>query len=65
LYEHQAENANIVREEMLKQSILDVVRHELKTPLARILGMNELLLDAGLTEEQKYPARAVNDAAED
>jgi PAS domain S-box-containing protein len=59
------ENANVAREAMLKRSILDVVTHELKTPLARILGMNELLLDSGLNEDQKYLARAVNDAAED
>lgn len=48
----------------VKAEFLRNMSHEFRTPLSVIIGMTSLLLDAGLTEEQRRFASSVQRAAE-
>ncbi|QGG46273.1 ATP-binding protein [Heliorestis convoluta] len=51
--------------ERVKSEFLSVISHELRTPMSGILGMNELLLDTDLDQEQRILASAVEESAQD
>jgi PAS domain S-box-containing protein len=48
----------------LKSAFVSSIQHELRTPLAGIIGMNELLLMGDLTEEQKFLAATAQDSSQ-
>ncbi len=56
---HAAESAS-----MAKSQFLANMSHELRTPLNGVLGMTELLLDAGPTENQKECLGLIKNSAE-
>jgi signal transduction histidine kinase len=58
LAKQAAESAN-----RLKTEFLNNVSHELRTPINGVLGMTDLLLSSGLSEEQVDYARTVRDSA--
>jgi signal transduction histidine kinase len=58
LAKQAAESAN-----RLKTEFLNNVSHELRTPINGVLGMTDLLLSTGLSEEQVDYARTVRDSA--
>ncbi|HEY1947166.1 MAG TPA: ATP-binding protein [Bryobacteraceae bacterium] len=58
LAKQAAESAN-----RLKTEFLNNVSHELRTPINGVLGMTDLLLSTGLSEEQVEYARTVRDSA--
>jgi two-component system sensor histidine kinase/response regulator len=48
----------------LKSAFVSSVQHEIRTPLAGIIGMNELLLMSNLDEHQKVLATTVQESSE-
>jgi len=48
----------------LKSAFVANISHELRTPLSAIVGMNELLLSAGLSKEQRGLAQSIQDSAQ-
>ncbi len=55
----EAERANRLKSEFMRNT-----SHELRTPMAIIIGMNDLILDSGLNQEQQECAEAVKNASE-
>ncbi|MFZ5724389.1 MAG: response regulator [Pseudomonadota bacterium] len=47
-----------------KSRFLAAMSHEIRTPLNGVLGMTELLMEAGLTEEQKHFAETAHNSGE-
>ncbi len=48
----------------LKSEFLATISHEVRTPLNGVIGMAELLLDTGLTEEQREYATTIRSSGE-
>lgn len=47
----------------LKSAFIANISHELRTPLSGVLGMNELLINSPLSDEQQVLAQTVQDSA--
>ncbi len=60
--QHLAEQAKISSK--AKSDFLAQVSHEIRTPMNGILGMNQLLLESTLNEDQRLYAEAVNESGE-
>lgn len=48
----------------LKSAFLSSIQHEIRTPLAGIIGMNELLLTSQLDQDQRHLATTVQESSE-
>lgn len=53
-----------LQESQLKSAFVANISHELRTPVSGIIGMNELLLNSRLDEEQVALAQAIADSAQ-
>jgi signal transduction histidine kinase/CheY-like chemotaxis protein len=63
--ELEAARAEAERANRAKSDFLASISHELRTPLNGVLGMNRLLLESGLTAQQREQAETVRDCARD
>lgn len=65
-YSQQLEQARdkALESDSLKRGFISNVRHELRTPLSGIIGMNELLLMGDLNDDQRRLAELAHESAE-
>jgi two-component system, sensor histidine kinase and response regulator len=63
--EHELETARdkALESEALKRAFISSIQHEIRTPLAGIIGMNELLLMSAVNEEQEQLAETIQQSS--